>query len=43
MALAINDGSCLTQFQETCAFSQCFRKFREYLTLQSEKGGSWNR
>ena len=39
MALAINNGSCLTQLQETCAFSQCFRKFREYLTLQSEKGG----
>ena len=29
----------LAQLQETCAFSQCFRKFREYLTLQSEKGG----
>ena len=40
MALAINNGSCLTQFQETCAFiSQCFRKSREFLTLQSEKGG----
>ena len=25
--------------QETCAFSQCFRKFREFITLQSEKGG----
>lgn len=39
MALAINNGSCLTQLQETCAFGQCFRKFREFITLKSEKGG----
>ena len=43
MFKVLKNGSCLTQFQETCAFSQCFRKFREYLALQSEKGGSWNR
>ena len=40
MALAINNGSCLTQLQETCAFiSLCFRKFIEFITLQSEEGG----
>ena len=39
MFKVLKNGSCLAQFQETCAYSLCFRKFREFITLQSEKGG----
>ena len=43
MFKVLKNVASLTQLQETCAFSQCFRNFREFITLQSEKGGSWNR